>query len=123
MLLIGALVGVAAVKNSYLLATAGVVTGMAFLILVRSKTKTITDERLESVKEKAALFTYSIFTQTLGIGAFIMLFPRLSHLSVFSKGDFVFLESLGVIFAYLTFFVMAVYAVYYYILNRKYGGK
>lgn len=122
-LLIGALVGVSIYKNSYLLSTMGVVTGMIFLVLVRSKTKTTSDERLESVKEKAALLTYSIITPTLGIGAFIMLFPTLSRLSVFAKGDYVFLDSVGMIFAYLTFFMMAIYAISYYFLNRKYGGK
>ncbi len=122
-LLVGAIVSVAVIKNSYLLAAAGVITGMIFLSLVRSKAKTITDERMESVKEKAALLTYSIFAPTLGIGAFIMLFPTLSHLTVFAKGDFVFLDSLGMIFAYLTLFMMTIYAISYYYLNRKYGGK
>ena len=122
-LLIGAIVGVAVIKDSYLLSAVGVITGMVFLVLVRSKTKTTTDERVESVKEKAALITYSIVTPTLGVGAFIMLFPTLSRLSVFAKGDYVFLDSVGMIFAYLTFFIMATYAISYYLLNRKYGGK
>lgn len=122
-LLVGAIVVVSVVKNSYLLASAGVFTGMVFLALVRSKTKTITDERLETVKEKAALLTYSIITPTLGICSFLLLFPTLSHLSIFSKGDFVFLDSVGMIFAYLTLFLISIYAVSYYFLNRKYGGK
>lgn len=122
-LFVGAIVGVAVVKNSYLLAVAGVMTGMIFLTLVRSKIKTVTDERVESIKEKAALLTYSIIVPTLGIGAFFMLFPTLSRLSVFAKGDFVFLDSLGMIFAYLSLFAMTVYAISYYFLNRKYGGK
>ncbi len=122
-LFVGAIVGVAVVKNSYLLAVIGVMTGMIFLTLVKSKTKNVTDERLEFIKEKAALLTYSILVPTLGIGAFFMLFPSLSRLSVFAKGDFVFLDSLGIIFAYLSLFAMMVYAISYYFLNRKYGGK
>lgn len=122
-ILVGAIVIVSVFKSSYLLASAGVFTGMIFLALVRSRTKAITDERLESVKEKAALVTYSIFVPTLGMGAFILLFPTLSRLSVFSKGDFIFLDSVGMIFAYLTLFLMAIYAISYYFLNRKYGGK
>lgn len=121
--LVGAIVSVAVTKDSFLLATAGVVTGMIFLTLVRSKAKTITDERMESVKEKAALLTYSIFVPTLGIGSFVLLFPTLSRFSVFAKGDFIFLDSLGMIFAYLTLFMMTIYAISYYYLNRKYGGK
>lgn len=122
-LFVGGIVGISVIKNSYLLAVIGVMTGMIFLTLVRSKTRTITDERLESIKEKAALLTYSILVPTLGIGAFFMLFPSISRLSVFAKGDFVFLDSLGIIFAYLSLFAMAVYAISYYFLNRKYGGK
>lgn len=122
-LLVGAIVAVAVIKSSYLLASAGVFTGMIFLILVRSKTKTVTDERSKSVKEKAALMTYSIFVPTLGMGAFILLFPTLSRLSVFAKGDFIFLDSLGMIFAYLTLFLVTTYAISYYLLNRKYGGR
>ncbi len=119
---VGAIVSVAVNLNSYLLATAGVLTGMLFLALVRSKTKIVVDERENTIREKAAQMTYAIFTPTVGIGAFLLLFPSLSKLSVFSKGEFLFLESLGVIFAYLTLFLISVYSISFYFLNKKYGG-
>lgn len=119
---VGAIVSIAVNLDSYLLATVGVFTGMLFLALVRSKTKIVVDERESTIREKAAQMTYAIFTPTLGIGAFLLLFPSLSKLSVFSKGEFLFLESLGMIFAYLTLFLIAVYSISFYFLNKKYGG-
>ena len=121
-LFVGAIVSIAVNLDSYLLATAGVLTGMLFLALVRSKTKIVVDERESTVREKAAQMTYAIFTPTLGIGTFLLLFPSLSNLSVFSKGEFLFLESLGMIFAYLTLFLISVYSISFYFLNKKYGG-
>jgi uncharacterized membrane protein len=122
-LFIGAIVSVAVIQDSYLLAVIGIVTGMLFLILVRSKTRIIIDEREKAIREKAANMTYAIFAPTIGIGAFLILIPSKSGLSVFAKGDFVYLESLGIIFAYLTLFLIAIYAISYHFLNRKYGGS
>jgi uncharacterized membrane protein len=121
-LFVGAIVSVAVTQNSYLLATFGVLTGMLFLILVRSKTKIVVDERENTVREKAAQLTYAIFAPTIGIGAFLLLIPSKSGLSVFSKGDFIYLESLGMIFAYLTLFLIATYSISYFFLNRRFGG-
>lgn len=117
-----AVVFLAATENSYLLAVAGVLTGMLFLSLVRSKTKIKVDEREKSIREKAAQATYAIFAPTIGIGALILLIPSRGGFSVFSKGEFAYLDSLGMVLAYLTFFLIVVYAISYYFLNRKYGG-
>lgn len=122
-LFVGAIVLISILQNSYLLGLMGVSTGMLFLTLVRSKTKVIIDEREKTVREKAANMTYAIFAPTIGIGAVLMLFPTYSGLSVFSKGDFAYLEGLGLIFAYLTLFLIAMYAISYHFLNKKYGGK
>lgn len=122
LLFVAAVVAMASNQNSYLLAVIGVITGMLFLTLVRSKTKIVVDERDRTLREKAAQLTYAIFTPTIGIGALILLIPSRSGLSVFSKGEFAYLDSLGVILAYLTFFLIAVYAISYHFLNRKYGG-
>jgi len=119
---VGAIVSVAVIQDSYLLAVIGVLTGMMFLILVRSKTKIIVDEREKTVREKAAQLTYAIFTPVIGIGTFLLLFPSFSGLSVFAKGEFVYLESLGMIFAYLTLFLIAIYSISYFFLNKRYGG-
>jgi len=42
---VGMIVSVAVLRDSYLLATMGVLTGMVFMVLVRSKAKIRTDER------------------------------------------------------------------------------
>jgi len=107
----------------YLLTVTAIFTGILFLSLVRSKSKNILDERELSVQEKAADFTYAIFAPTLGLGAFLLLVPSYSRLSVFSKGEFLFTESLGIIFAYLTLFLITLYTLSYFFLNRKYGGN
>lgn len=120
---IGAIVSISVVSDSYLLAVIGVIIGMLFLILVKSKAKIIADEREITIREKAAQMTYAIFTPTIGIGAFLMLIPSRSGISVFAKGEFTYLESLGMVFAYLTLFLIAIYAISYHFLNKKYGGS
>ncbi len=119
---VGAIVTLAVVRNSYLLATAGVLTGMVFMILVRAKAKIRTDEREKTIQEKAANLTYAIFAPTLGIGAFLLLLPSKGGISVFRNGEWLYIESLGMVFAYLTLFLIVVYAISYNFLNRKYGG-
>lgn len=117
------IVTLATISNSYLLALLGVLTGMLFMGIVRSKTKITIDEREKTMREKAAQMTYAIFAPTIGIGTLILLIPSLSGLSVFSKGNFTYLESLGMILAYLTLFLIIIYAISYHFLNKKYGGN
>lgn len=119
---VGMIVSIAVSRDSYLLALVGVLTGMAFMFLVRSKVKLTTDERELAVQEKAARMTYAIFAPTLGIAAFLLLLPSKGGLSVFSKGEWAFVESLGMLFAYLTLFLITIYALTYHFFNRKYGG-
>ena len=121
-LFISIIVSIATIQNSYILAVVGVITGMMFMILVKSKTKIPIDERELTVREKAAQLTYAIFAPTIGIGAFMLLIPSRSGLSVFAKGEFTYLESLGMVLAYLTLFLIAIYAISYHFLNRRYGG-
>lgn len=120
---VGMIVSIAVAKGSYLLATAGVFTGMLFMFLVRSRAKITTDERELSIQEKAARVTYSIFAPTLGIISFLLLLPAQGGFTVFSKGEWLFVESLGIVFAYLTLFLITLYAIVYYLFNKKYGGN
>jgi uncharacterized membrane protein len=113
-LFVSATVSLAVTQDSMLLAAAGVLTGMLFLGLVRSKTKIVIDEREKTVREKAANMTYAIFAPTVGLGSFFLIL--LGQKSVY-------LFALGQILAYLTLFLIAVYAISYYFLNRKYGGS
>lgn len=95
---------------------------MAFMILVRSRAKIKTDEREVTIQEKAAKMTYAIFAPTLGITAFLLLLPSKGGISIFSKGEWLYIESLGMVFAYLTLFLIAIYAISYHFFNKKYGG-
>lgn len=121
-LFVGMIVFLAVLRDSYLLAAAGVLTGMVFLILVRTKVKIRTDEREVVVGEKAAKATYAIFAPTIGIAAFLLLLPSRGGISVFAKGEWLFIESVGMVFAYLTLFLIALYAISYHFFNRKFGG-
>lgn len=116
------IVGLAVIQNSYLLAAAGVATGMIFLALVRSKAPIKTDERELAIQEKAARMTYTILAPTLGITAFLLLLPSKGGIAVFRNGEWMFTESLGMVFAYLTLFLIVIYAISYYFFSRKYGG-
>ena len=119
---VAAIVSLATISSSYLLAFAGVLTGIIFMALVRSKAKIQADEREITMREKAAQMTYAIFAPTIGIGAFLLLIPSYSGFSVFARGEFAYLESLGMVFAYLTLFLIAIYAISYHFLSKKYGG-
>lgn len=121
-LFVGAIVSIAVARNSYLLASVGVVTGIIFMSLVRSKAKIIADEREQIIQEKAARLTYAIFAPVLGIAAFLMLLPTKGGISVFNKGEWLFIESLGMVFAYLTWFLFVIYAISYHFFNKKFGG-
>lgn len=107
----------------YLLTFFTILTGILFLSLVHSNNRNIIDERELSIQEKAADFTYSIFAPTLGIGTFILIIPSRSGSAIFSNGEFLFLESLGTIFAYLTLFLISLYSISYFFLSKKFGGK
>ena len=119
---VSAIVALAVIRNSYLLAATGVLTGMVFMVLVRVKAKIRTDEREATVQEKAARMTYAIFAPTIGIAAFLLLLPSRGGISVFSKGEWMFTESLGMVFAYLTLFLITIYAISYHFFNKKFGG-
>ena len=122
-LFVAAIVGLAVIRDNYLLSIAGILTGMIFMVLARSKAKIKTDEREASIQEKSARMTYAIFAPTIGIAAFLLLLPSKGGFSIFSKGEWLYTESLGMVFAYLTLFLIAIYAISYHFFNRKYGGS
>jgi uncharacterized membrane protein len=117
------LVAISVAANFFLLSLFAVLTGLIFLALVRTKVKNYIDEREQTIQEKAAHLTYLIFAPTLAIGTFLLLFPSYSGLDVFSKGEFLYFQSLGIIFAYLVMFLITLYSLSYHFLNRRYGGN
>lgn len=113
---IGVVVAGAVGVQSYWLALAAVATGMFFMGIVRAKAGIKTDEREEAVREKAAQATYAIFAPTIGLGSFFLMMLA-------QKKEFYFIEALGMVFAYLTLFMLVLYAISYHFFNRKYGGS
>lgn len=107
------IVSISVVQENQVLAFVAVITGMLFMILARSKAKVVIDEREKTIREKAAQLTYAIFAPTIGIGSFLLI--------SFGKNN-MYLESLGQVMAYLTLFLISLYAISYYFLNRKFGG-
>lgn len=107
------IVSISVVQENQVLTFVAVITGMLFMILARSKAKVVIDEREKTIREKAAQLTYAIFAPTIGIGSFLLI--------SFGKNN-LYLESLGQVLAYLTLFLISLYAISYYFLNRKFGG-
>jgi len=114
LLFMAALVLVSLWLNNYLLAAAGLVTGLLFLLVVRSGAGPAVDERELTIREKAAASTYAIYAGTIGLSAVLLL--------LMAGRGFVFLEALGLVFAYLTLFLLALYAVSYQFFAHRYGG-
>lgn len=122
-LFVSFLVSVAVMRQNFLLSVFAVGTGMLFLMAVRAKARITVDERERTVREKAAQMTYAIFAPTIATGALLLLMPYQKLSPVFAKGEFIYLESLGIVFAYLGLFLIALYAVFYHYYNRKFGGS
>lgn len=110
-----AVVVIAVVRNTYALAVAGALAGMVFIALARSKARVFVDEREKIVREKAARMIYTIFTPTIGLSAIILLLLDRNHLF--------YLEFIGIVLAYLTLFIIVLYAISYAFFDRKYGGE
>lgn len=109
----GATVAVAVLIDNLFLALTAVLAGMIFMFLVKRKVKGVmVDERIISLAGKAARITYGIVTMVLAIASLI--FVVLGK----ANGEF-YLESLGIIFSYITLFSMAVYSISYRYLSRK----
>lgn len=109
--------------NIYLLTAISILTGILYIPLFHSKNNKTYDERELGLRQQATDFTFSLFVPTIAISAFLFFFPSLSKLSVFSKGQFEYLESLGVIFTYLVLFLIFVYTIAYFILIHQTGDN
>ena len=114
-LFVSALVIIAVFRNAYVLAAAGVLSGMIFMALARSKAGIMVDERERIIREKAARTLYTIFAPTIGVGALLLL--------LIARNELFYLEFIGVVLAYLTLFLIVLYAISYSFYNREYGGE
>jgi uncharacterized membrane protein len=108
------IIGMAVVQDNTILAIAGILTGLAFMTIVRSKAKIQIDEREKMVREKAALTAYAIFAPTIGLGSvfLVLLAPENSYL----------MKAIGFVLAYLSLFLIALYSICTFYFNRKFGG-
>ncbi len=102
----------------FLLSGFSILTIILFISLISSKNQKIFDEREITLRQQATDFTFTVFLSTISIASFLMLIPSYSGLSVFSRGEFLFLETLGVIFAYLTILIIILYSLSYLFLNH-----
>ena len=108
------LVSLAVSLENNVLAAASVLACMAFMIIARSKSNIRVDEREVMVRQKAAQMTYAIFAPTIGLGSFLLI--------LLAKEDHYFLEAIGIVLAYLSLFLIALYAISHFYFNRKFGG-
>ena len=105
---------VAVSLGNIFLAAGGVIIGMFFMVLARSKTNKIIDEREIIIREKAAQMAYAIFAPTIGLGSFLLIF--------LARDEHFFLEAIGIVLAYLSLFLISLYTISFFFYNRKYGG-
>lgn len=103
----------------FLLSGFSILTIILFISLISSKNQKIFDEREVNLRQQATDFTFTIFLSTISIASFLLLIPSYSGLSVFSRGEFLFLETLGVIFAYLTISIIILYSLSYLFFSHS----
>jgi uncharacterized membrane protein len=114
---IAAIVGVSVSLNNLYLSIAGVLIGVLFLVLVKSRVNgVLVDERVISVSGRASYAAYAVSTVFF---AFMGLFLLMSSKGT---GDLA-VELIGTVLCYASMVLMAVYAISYHYLNRKYGGR
>jgi len=81
------------------------------MAVVKRKTKAkLTDERVERVSEIAAKWTYVVFTSSMAVTSLLL---------IFINQRYAFLESLGILFSYLTMFLLVLYTLFFHFFSRK----
>ncbi len=107
---VAAVVSSAVVSENFMLALAGVISGMLVIWLAKKRTKTITaDEMILTVSGKAARITYSLTTISLALVSVLLMF--------LAKEPFP--KALGIIFSYLALAMMVVYSILYKYLMKQ----
>ena len=112
---VSATVAIAVVQNNIILAFAGVLIGVLFILIVQKRTRAVlVDERIQSIGDRAARMTYVILTITL---AFLSLFFTM----IGRQANQVAYEALGAVLSYITLLSLALYSMSYKYFSRKYG--
>ncbi len=115
--LIAIIVATAVSINNFYLAISGVLIGVLFNILVRSKfRKTLVDERIINISGRAARITYVITTLIIALLSLFLIFSGRQHQDINT-------ETIGIIFSYVAMLNIAIYAISFRYFNKKYGGE
>lgn len=108
-------VGIAVSINNLFLALAGIVAGMIFMFLVKKRVRgVLVDERIIKISNQAARITYGVVTMVLALASLIFIV-------IGQSSNEYYLQSLGIIFSYVTLFSVAIYSISYKFLSKKYG--
>jgi uncharacterized membrane protein len=115
-LLIATIVVAAIITNNFILAISGVLIGVLFLSLVKSKFKgIIVDERVVSINGRASMVVYNVATLIFAFSGFCLILISRSQ-----KDSY--LNSLGEVFCYIALLLVTIYSISYYYFNKKYGA-
>jgi len=106
----------------YFLSVVSILGIVLFVTLIYSN-KQLSDEREITVRRQAVDFAFTILISTLAISSFILILPLSTGWSVFDKGEYLYIESIGIIFAYLVISLIILYSLAYFFFNRKSGGN
>jgi len=102
------------IENIYL-ALSAVIIGMISMFLIKRNVKEVlVDEMVQSIAGKSALMAYSIVIPVLAALSLILMFSDLSN-----RGSETY--NLAINLSYIVLFNMAVYSLFYYYYQRKYG--
>lgn len=82
--------------------------------IIKTSKKTVKDERTELVGLKASRATYLIFTTTLAVSSFILIF-----FGQYGRIPSNYIYYLGVILSYLTCLILVLYIILYAYFNKK----
>jgi len=112
-----ATVGVAFAYNNMVLALAGVLIGMLFIVLVRRRVRAVlVDERLENISGRAARWTYAILTVFIALLSLLLI--MIGRRAVPQQEG---IETLGIVFSYVALLNLALYSFSYKYFAKKYG--
>jgi uncharacterized membrane protein len=107
--------GIAIFLNSVLLAALILGGGMVVNSFLKAQVSDLpSDERLQTVAEKAARMAFVISLPIMGLTTTMLL--------IAGDGHFYFLRSLGIVLGYATLVMLGVYLLAFYYFNKQSGG-
>lgn len=117
------LIALAIRLDNFFLAFASLTSGLLFMTIAHSSKLNSADEREVTVQHAAANTTYGLVTSTLGLTTILLLLPSKGGFSIFAKGQWIFLEAVGMLLAFLSLLIIVIYTLSYQFYTQKYGGR